>query len=303
MSRISVRPFRRSDRDQLSTLVNAHVEAVLPGVTVSPNAVLSQLEREPGEYVVDPWVRTRETLVAEVDGRLVAAAHLLHYDGGPHVGDAFRGAGELRWLLHWPGQHPSQETAMAAAGDAVAAAALERLSGVRGPVHAGGALPAPGVYGVPDRWPHVDATLRRAGFVPGTDVECVLVADVAALPAAGAAPDGWTCRARLGGHAVRQEAVHDGRVGGFVEVAADLTHGGTLSRLAGWADMWELHVEPQHRRRGIGRWLLGTAADRLRLARAERVLACSTPEDDAHAFLLAHGFTETARTARAWQRA
>ena len=64
MPPIAIRPFRRSDRDQLTDLVNAHVEAVLPGVTVPPNAVLSQLEREPGEPLVDPWVTHRHTLVA-----------------------------------------------------------------------------------------------------------------------------------------------------------------------------------------------------------------------------------------------
>ena len=71
MPPIAIRPFRRSDRDQLTRLVNAHVEAVLPGVTVSPNTVLSQLEREPGEYVVDPWVAQRLTLVAVLHERVV----------------------------------------------------------------------------------------------------------------------------------------------------------------------------------------------------------------------------------------
>jgi hypothetical protein len=77
---IEVRPFRRSDRAQLTDLVNAHVDAVLPGVSVSPNAVLGQLEREPDEYVVDPWVATRTTLVAVRHDRLVAAAHLARRD-------------------------------------------------------------------------------------------------------------------------------------------------------------------------------------------------------------------------------
>jgi hypothetical protein len=48
MPPIEIRPFRRSDRDQVTALVNAHIEAVLPGVSVSANAVLSKLEREPG---------------------------------------------------------------------------------------------------------------------------------------------------------------------------------------------------------------------------------------------------------------
>src|SRR6478752_5958547 len=79
MPPIAIRPFRRSDRDQLTDLVNMHVEAVLPGVTVSPNAVLSQLEREPGEPIVDPWVAQRHTLVAVRHERVAGAAHLLRY--------------------------------------------------------------------------------------------------------------------------------------------------------------------------------------------------------------------------------
>lgn len=54
MSSTEIRPFHRADRDQLTALVNAHVQAVVPGVAVSVNTVLSQLEREPDEYVVDP---------------------------------------------------------------------------------------------------------------------------------------------------------------------------------------------------------------------------------------------------------
>ena len=37
MSSIHARPFRRSDRDQLTQLVNAHAEAVVPGMSASVN--------------------------------------------------------------------------------------------------------------------------------------------------------------------------------------------------------------------------------------------------------------------------
>ena len=40
-----VRPFRRADSDQLTDLVNMHVAAVVPGISVSVNTVLSDLER------------------------------------------------------------------------------------------------------------------------------------------------------------------------------------------------------------------------------------------------------------------
>jgi hypothetical protein len=79
MSDVQVRPFRRADRDQLTQLtqlVNAHAEAVVPGMSVSVNTVLSSLERQPGEFIVDPWVSERVTLVAEQRNRVAAAAHL-----------------------------------------------------------------------------------------------------------------------------------------------------------------------------------------------------------------------------------
>jgi len=81
-----IRPFQRSDRDQLTGLVNAHIAAVVPGVSVSVNALMSQLEREPGEAIVDPWVVERQTLVAIERDAVVAGAHLLRYGDSTSVG-------------------------------------------------------------------------------------------------------------------------------------------------------------------------------------------------------------------------
>ena len=75
---------------------------MVPGVVASVNAVLSQLEREPGEFVVDPWVLERRALVGEQGGSIAAAALLLRYRDDPDVGPGFRGAAEIRWLLFWP---------------------------------------------------------------------------------------------------------------------------------------------------------------------------------------------------------
>jgi hypothetical protein len=62
---MQVRPFRRSDRERLTQLVNTHAAAVVPGMSVSVSTVLSALERQPGEFVEDPWVAERVTLAAE----------------------------------------------------------------------------------------------------------------------------------------------------------------------------------------------------------------------------------------------
>jgi hypothetical protein len=133
-------------------------------VSVSVNTVMSQLERDPGEFIVDPWVAERAALVAQQRGRVAAAAHLLRYGQGEDVGDAYRDAGEIAWLLYWPQATYWPDSAEAA--DALVSACLAQLRrwGVSR-WYADGALPAPGVYGVPEQWPHVRELYERAGFV------------------------------------------------------------------------------------------------------------------------------------------
>jgi len=149
MSSIEVRPFRRSDRDQLTGLVNAHAAAVVPGSAASVAAVLSHLERQPGEFIVDPWVSERLTLVAEQRQRVAAAAHLLRYASDERVSQAYRNAGEISWLLFWPeGPRISSPcwTAGTEAAEMLIAAAIRQLE-ERGVWSQGadGDLPVPGV--------------------------------------------------------------------------------------------------------------------------------------------------------------
>ena len=99
---IEIRPFTRRDRDQVTALVNAHAAAVVPNTSVSVNTLLGQLESEPREFIVDPWVRERSTLVAVQRSRVVAAAHLLRYADAPTIPARYRDAAEIRWLVCWP---------------------------------------------------------------------------------------------------------------------------------------------------------------------------------------------------------
>jgi ribosomal protein S18 acetylase RimI-like enzyme len=303
MSPVTVRPFRRGDREQLTALVNAHAQAVVPGVTVPVNTVLSQLERDPGEFIVDPWVAERVTLVAEQRGRVVAAAHLRRYGAGGAVGEAYRDAAEIAWLLYWPQASYWPDSAEAA--DALAAASLAQL-GRWGASrwYADATLPAPGVYGLPEQWPHVRQVYERAGFVHDGHTEVVLLARVEELPEPSPPPvAGLTVRRALGVNGTRLSARLGEEEVGYVEVAANLTEGGRLAQLAGWADVGNLHVAEAHRRRGVATWLVGQAADWLRLARAERLLAYAWAEEQACLALLRRvGFRELTRTARGWSR-
>jgi GNAT superfamily N-acetyltransferase len=301
MSSVEVRPFRRSDRDQLTALVNAHVQAVVPGVSVSVNTVMSQLERDPHEFIVDPWVAERATLVAEQRGRVVAAAHLLRYGHSEEVGDSLRDAGEISWLVFWPQASYWPDSAEAA--DNLIAACLAQLR--RWEVsrwYADGALPAPGVYGVPEQWPHVRVLYQRAGFVHEGHTEVVLLARVDELPRPTHSPvAGLEVRRAVGVNGTRLSACLGEEVVGYVEVETNLGDGGRMAQLGGWADIGNLHVSEAYRRRGAASWLVGQTADWLRLARVERLLDYAWAEqEDCLALLGRLGFRELTRTARGW---
>lgn len=299
-----IRPFHRSDRDQLTALVNAHVAAVLPGAALSVQQVLSQLEREPGEYIVDPWVAERATLVAEQRGRLVAAAHLLRYGRTEEVGASYRDLGEIRWLLYWPasGQWPDSRSA----AEDLMRASLRQLERWRvGRCHADASLPVPAVFGVPEQWPHVSDLYEAAGFVDPR-IETVFLADVADLPAAAnlPAPDaGLSPRRSVGANGTRISAVRGADVVGYIEVDTTLNAGSRLSTMGCWADVGNLHTAPGEDRL-LHTWLLAHAADWLRLAGVTRLLDYANPETPPGyvEVLLSHGFRELTRVARDWRR-
>jgi GNAT superfamily N-acetyltransferase len=315
MSSVQVRPFRRSDRDQLTQLVNAHAEAVVPGMSVSVNTVLSSLERQPGEFIEDPWVSERVTLVAEQQNRVAAAAHLLRYFPDERVGPAARDVGEISWLLYWaeaPAGNPCWPDAAPAARELITACIAQFAGWHVSRQHAGGELPVHGVYGVPEQWPHIRALYRQAGFTHTGHTEIVYLARIEDLPARPEPPfPGLSVRRSVGINGCRLSAALGQQVIGYIEVETfDDTE--LLTRNAGWADVGNLRVSAPYRRQGVGSWLLGQAADWLRLAHVDRILDYAWLEgtdpggqryDDYLAFLPAVGFRELTRTQRGWTRA
>ncbi len=314
MSSVEVRPFHRRDREQLTGLVNAHAAAVVPGMGVSVAAVLSQLEREPGEFIVDPWVSERRTLVAEQRDRIVAAAHLLRYSSDDRVGPAYRGIGEIRWLLFWP-EAPSDNPYWPGATEAaekLIAECIRQLErwGVTSQ-EAGGELPVPGVYGVPGQWPHIRALYEQAGFAHAGHTEVVYLITVEELPhRAGPPLAGLAVRRSVGINGTRLSAVLGTECIGYIEL--DIFEEGERSPRHGrWADLGNLHVAEPHRRRGVATWLLAQAADWLRLAQVGRLLTYAwlggqdgtgQSYDGYRAFLSAVGFIELTQTKRVWTR-
>ena len=312
---IEVRRFHRRDREQLTRLVNGHAAAVVPSAGVSVATVLSQLEREPGEFIVDPWVSERVTLVAEQHNRITAAAHLLRYAAEERVSPSYRNTGEIRWLLFWPEapatSNPYWADATPAAERLIAACIRQLDEWDVTSQEAGGELPVPGIYGVPEQWPHIRALYERAGFCHTGHTEAVYFISVEDLPHPAKAPlAGLAARRSVGINGTRLSGIVGEDVAGYIELEI-FEEGERLSRHGRWADIGNLHVAQPHRRRGIATWLLAQAADWLRLAQVERLLdyawlagqdETGQEYDQYRAFLAASGFRELTRTKRGWTR-
>ena len=125
----------------------------------------------------------------------------------------------------------------------------------------------PGVYGVPEQWPHVSALYERAGFTHTGHTEIVYHAKVEDLRRPAEVPiAGLSLRRTVGMNGTRLSAMLGGDAIGYIEVEI-FDAGERLSRNGGWADIGNLHVDELYRRRGVGAWLLRQAADWLNAAK------------------------------------
>lgn len=194
------------------------------------------------------------------------------------------------------------------AGAALAAACVRQLEDWHVTRQwADGSLPTPATYGVPDAWPQVRDLLQGAGFNDHAGrTETLLAGTLDGAGAPGPAPiEGLVIRRQVGHLTTAFSAVLDGDVVGYVHVQGDLTRGATLSRMPGWAEMWDLRVEPEFRHRGLATWLVRTAVAWLRLGGSTRMLATAAPdmaEPDMERFYARFGWYEISRCGRGWQR-
>ncbi|MDQ3680073.1 MAG: GNAT family N-acetyltransferase [Actinomycetota bacterium] len=295
-----VRPFTRQDRDQLLSLANHHIATVLPGGSIPASALLSQMERDTGEYIIDPWVTERRTIVGLERDRVVAAAHLKRYGTDARVSRDYCDAGSVDWIVCWPN--------CLDAGRSVMQAALEQLRKWDVQIwYADGSLPCLGVYGIPDSWPHVRTLVTEAGFDDGDGhVEIALAGALGDVPTAAAAPlEGLAVRRVLGTLGTTFEAVAGEDVVGMFEVEDDYTRGGSVMTLDGWADVGNHWVREDLRGQGIGSWLFRQGCAWLRLGGTRRLLAYASEDEDLPSlerYYGRHGLVRINRTRRGWKR-
>jgi hypothetical protein len=260
----AVRPFERRDRDQLTALVNLHVAAVIPGITLSVNAVLGQLEREPQETIVDPWVAERCCLVVERHDGIAAAALLYRFRADEDVSDSYRGTGEIRWLVC--------STDAVDEGSRLLEAALERMRawGVRS-VGADCALPALACYGISNTLPHLRSLVLGAGFAEPTRKELVLAARCEALT--GEVVDGLGTSRTLGLLGTRFTVSQNRTELGFIEICDQPVEMARSSVAQRWADIGNLVVHDEADAAEVVPTLLSAGAEWMRLGGIERLIA------------------------------
>lgn len=156
-----------------------------------------------------------------------------------------------------------------------------------GPEKCGTWVPAPGVYGVPDSWPHVRTLYEEAGFDPSEgQVEIIMAGEVDRLPSPGDPPiDGLTIRRQVGPLGTAFNAMLDGEVVGTYEVDDDLTRGGANMAFAGWADECNHRVRDELRGHGVRTWLVATAGAWLRLGGTTRLMTYVIDSDHTEAWI------------------
>lgn len=273
-----VQPLERPDLPYLLQLVNGHLAALVPGWALTEAFLAEHLERNPGEYVTDPWVEERATLCVVEGERVLAAAHLLRYGDGPEVSESYRGTGEIDWLVALPDREDAATGAISACRDRM------RGWGVRAEHGWPHGLPTVPMYGVPDCWPHVAEVLVAAGYRPpaGHNREALYAGWLRGVPTPADPPvTGLLLRRTVGPFGTRFSAVLGGEPVGICEVESELTRGGALPALRGWAELAELRVEERWRNAGIGSWLIRHAAEWLRLAGCNRIVFNVAAPDEA----------------------
>ncbi len=295
---VSVEPHREDHLALLQQLVNCHLAGVVPGWRLPAGVIAGSLRPRPGDLDFELGVAERHTLCAVEEDRLLGAAHVLRYTVDGAVGLGYRGAAELAWLLFWPEAEAAAHALIDAARELVAGWGPKRVYACDT------SLPVPVVCGVPESWPHVSAALVRAGFEPLASDEQVLYGGRVPDVGRPAPPvPGLEVRAAADEPGQRFLAELDGTEIGFLEWAPDLSCGGSLPALAGWAELCALRIREQWRGRGVGEWLVRRTVPFLSVVGVSQVvvaLAARDEEAGAGRFCRRLGWEPVVRLEQGW---
>lgn len=273
---IEVVPYQPDHLSHVCSLVNTHVSAVVPGWALPAEVIVQGMQRNPGEYIIDPWVAERKTLCVLDNGHVIGVAHLLRYGTEEPVGEHYRHAGDISWFLVWPREDEAANALLDACHQQMAAWSVKTIFVWNN------SLPVTMIADIPDVWPHIRTWFAAAGYQPSRK-EARFGGRLDGIPLPDAPPvEGLVCQRGLrSDHGMAFSALLDGKEIGWCECVPDLTEGGALPALRGWAELSEMFVEEHWRNRRIGRWLVQHAAEWLRLGGCDRIILAVDADDEA----------------------
>lgn len=294
---VSVETLRHFHLRQVQQLVNDHLGAVVPGWALPAGFIASRLRRNPGSYIVDPWIVERKSLVALVRGRVCAVTHLLRYgDDTPR-----KGVGDISWILAWPEASDAAKTILSSAQEQM------KIWGVTEGGICGDGLWVPVLSGVPDVWPHIIKLLEQSGYVASEKrQEAMYGGTLASIPVPGDPPiKGMSIMRDMGSFCTRFRAIIDGQAVSQCECCMDLSEGGRRPALTGWAELSEIETKVSWRNRGVGTWVLQHAIQWLRFGGYDRCVLSVTEEDEsagAGRFYQRFGWWPLVRLKKGWEQ-
>ena len=145
-----------------------------------------------------------------------------------------------------------------------------------------GPLPVPVCVGIPDVWPHISGLVEQFGYSANEEVdESVYGGTLNGISAPGEpSVRGVTIHRDAGEFGTRFVAQLDGRDIAHCECISDLTEGGQLPALAGWAELAEVETSETMRNQGVGSWVVRHAVKWLRLAKCDRIVLSVARDDE-----------------------
>jgi GNAT superfamily N-acetyltransferase len=294
-----IRAFQSNDLPQLTQIINIHISMLITGWGLPSELILSHMEKNPDQPVIDPWVIERKTLCALVGEKLVGAAHLLRYGDAEPVGENHHKHGDIAWLVFDPEFEAEAKALLATCHAQMKSWEVKSL----GTWESGLSIPC--FTGISDNWPHIGKLFYEAGYRPKPErAEAVFGGNFDKVYPAGQLAERFSLSEVINGDTIIVEVTrHEKWVAGL-EARPDLSENGIKPALKTWAELSEVEVAERWRRQGVGRMLISYLVFLLKKTEASQVVFTVAKEDEeagAGAFYESFGWKPFSRSQDGWE--
>jgi GNAT superfamily N-acetyltransferase len=295
----TIRPFKIDDLPQLTQLINTHIAMLIPTWGLPSELILSRLEKNPDEPVIDPWVIERATFCAFVGENLVGAAHLLRYGDTEPVNENHHKHGDIAWLVFEPECEAEAKALLASCHAQMKGWEVKSL----GAWETG--LYIPCFTGISDNWPHIGKLFYEAGYRPKPErAEAVFGGGFDGIYSAREIPDKFAMKQRITANEIAIGLHRYGERVATIEAKIDCSENDTKPALKTWAELSEVEVAENWRRQGIGRMLIAYLVFLLKKTEASQVVFTVAKDDEeagAGAFYQSFGWKPFSRSQDGWE--